>query len=56
VRKKDAARKLSKKQKDVLKTHSKHHSKKHMASMKKAMRKGSSFKGAHNKAMKKVGK
>ena len=47
---------LSIRQKKMLGKHAKHHTSKHMASMKKAMRKGSSFKSAHNKAMKKVGK
>tara|TARA_B100001989_G_C24079327_1_gene241589 strand:- start:152 stop:304 length:153 start_codon:yes stop_codon:yes gene_type:complete len=39
-----------------LKAHSEHHSKKHMDMMKKLMREGSSFKAAHNKAQKDVGK
>lgn len=36
--------------------HSKHHSKKHMAQMKKDIKNGSTFKAAHQKAIKKVGK
>jgi len=36
--------------------HKKHHSKKHMDEMKKDMKKGDSFKKAHDKAIKKVGK
>jgi|TARA_R100001460_G_scaffold27334_2_gene55088 hypothetical protein len=40
----------------TLKKHSEHHSKKHMDMMKKLMREGSSFKAAHNKAQKDVGK
>ena len=35
--------------------HKKHHSVKHMKLMKTAIKKGSSFKSAHKKAMKKVG-
>ena len=40
----------------TLKKHSEHHAKKHMDMMKKLMREGSSFKAAHNKAQKDVGK
>ena len=40
---------------EQLQKHAKHHSAKHMAQMKKDMKKGDSFKTAHNKAMKKVG-
>ena len=40
---------------DVLKEHAKHHSAKHIAQMKSDMKKGDSFKKAHNKAVKKVG-
>ena len=43
-------------QQATLKKHSVHHTKKHMSSMKKAMKKGKSFKQAHNKAMRKVGR
>jgi len=39
-----------------LKKHAEHHSKKHMDEMKKDMSDGDSFKKAHDKAMKKVGK
>ena len=35
--------------------HKKHHSAKHMKVMKTAIKKGSSFKSAHKKAIKKVG-
>jgi|TARA_R110001583_G_scaffold34963_1_gene116893 hypothetical protein len=49
-------KKISARQKATLKKHSKHHTAKHMAQMKKDMRKGSSFKASHNKAMKKVGR
>ena len=48
--------KLTPKQIVTLNKHSKHHSKKHMDMMKKLMREGSSFKAAHNKAQKQVGK
>ena len=48
--------KLTPKQIITLNKHSKHHSKKHMDMMKKLMREGSSFKAAHNKAQKNVGK
>jgi len=48
--------KLSLSQMRTLKKHSEHHSKKHMDMMKKLMREGSSFKAAHKKAQKDVGK
>ena len=48
--------KLTPKQIVTLNKHSKHHSKKHMDMMKKLMREGSSFKAAHNKAQKQIGK
>ena len=48
--------KLTPKQIVTLNKHSKHHTKKHMDLMKKLMREGSSFKAAHNKAQKDVGK
>jgi len=48
--------KLTPKQIVTLNKHSKHHSKKHMDMMKKLMREGTSFKSAHNKAQKDVGK
>ena len=47
---------IDKKEKKILKKHSKHHSAKHIKKMKADMKKGDSFKKAHNKAMKKVGK
>ena len=46
----------SKKDGGVMKKHSKKHTAKHMKVMNTAMKKGSSFKSAHKKAMKKVGK
>ena len=48
--------KLNLSQMRTLKKHSEHHSKKHMDMMKKLMREGSSFKAAHSKAQKQVGK
>ena len=42
--------------KKILEKHSKHHSAKHMKQMKTDMKKGDSFKKAHTKALKKVGK
>ena len=42
--------------KKKLEKHSKHHSAKHMKKMKTDMKKGDSFKKAHQKALKKVGK
>lgn len=48
--------KLSEKQLDKLKEHSKHHSAKHMSQMKKDIKSGMSFTAAHRKAMKSVGK
>ena len=42
--------------KKILQKHSKHHSAKHMKKMKADMKKGDSFKKAHEKALKKVGK
>ena len=42
--------------KKKLEKHSKHHSAKHMKKMKADMKKGDSFKKAHQKALKKVGK
>ena len=47
---------LTIRQKKALARHAEHYTSKHMASMKKAMRKGSSFGNAHSKAMKKVGR
>ena len=49
-------KKLTLSQMKNLKKHSEHHSKKHMDMMKKLMREGTSFKSAHNKAQKQVGK
>ena len=40
----------------VLKKHSKHHSEKHIKQMKADIKKGDSFKKAHKKALKKVGR
>jgi len=48
--------KLTLNQIKTLNKHSEHHSKKHIDMMKKLMREGSSFKAAHNKAQKQVGK
>tara|TARA_B100000424_G_scaffold270863_1_gene271420 strand:- start:739 stop:891 length:153 start_codon:yes stop_codon:yes gene_type:complete len=47
---------LTKRQKDALSRHKKHHTNKHMAMMRKAMKKGKTFKQAHKMAMKKVGR
>ena len=49
-----ATAKLTKRQQNVLKKHSEHHSAKHMAEMRKAMREGSTFTAAHNKAKKRL--
>ena len=49
-------KKLNESQKKKLKEHSVNHSKKHMMSMRINMMRGETFKEAHNKAMKKVGK
>ena len=51
-------KKLTKRQSDAMKKHSKHHTKKHMDEMKKAMTKKNplTFSQAHKKAMDKVGK
>ena len=48
--------KISKKQKETLKKHSKHHTTKHMKVMTIEMKKGKTFGAAHKIAMKKVGK
>ena len=48
--------KLTQRQKDTLKRHSKHHTKKHMDTMKSLMKNGKTFGEAHKSAMKKVGK
>tara|TARA_R100001460_G_scaffold20912_1_gene42975 strand:+ start:171 stop:338 length:168 start_codon:yes stop_codon:yes gene_type:complete len=47
--------KLTDRQKETMKRHSKHHSSKHMKAMKTAMLKGSTFGQAHKLAQKKVG-
>tara|TARA_B100000925_G_C21821919_1_gene393270 strand:+ start:304 stop:465 length:162 start_codon:yes stop_codon:yes gene_type:complete len=47
---------LNSSQEKQMKKHKEHHSKKHMDMMRNLMIKGSSFKSAHNKAMKEVGK
>ena len=47
---------LSVRQKELMKTHSKHHSKKHMDFMKKKMLEGYCFEQAHELANKNVGK
>ena len=49
-------KKLTEAQEKRLKKHSVHHSKKHMDMMRKDMMMGMSFKMAHEKAQKKVGK
>ena len=48
--------KLTKRQQDAMKKHSKHHTRKHMAEMRRRMKAGSTFTAAHKAAMKKVGK
>jgi hypothetical protein len=50
------AKKLTKRQTNALRRHSRHHTKKHMAFMRTQMRKGKTFTQAHKAAMKKVGK
>ena len=52
IRRSSMPKQLTGGQKKTMKKHSKHHTKKHMASMKK----GKTFKQAHNKAMRKVGR
>ena len=47
---------IDKREKKLLNKHKKHHIAKHMKQMKKDMKKGSTFKKAHTKAMRKVGK
>tara|TARA_R110002020_G_scaffold187674_2_gene386184 strand:+ start:441 stop:599 length:159 start_codon:yes stop_codon:yes gene_type:complete len=49
-------KKLTTKQKALLKKHSDHHSKKHISSMRMNMMLGKTFNEAHNIAQKKVGK
>jgi len=48
--------KLSKRQQETMKKHSKHHSKKHMQYMKNSMLRGATFTQAHKRAQKAVGK
>ena len=50
------ASKLTKRQQNALKKHSKHHSKKHIQYMVNSMKRGSSFSKSHVNAQKKVGK
>ena len=47
---------LTKNQKDTLAKHKAHHTAKHMALMRSEMKKGKTFKQAHNIAQRKVGK
>lgn len=47
---------LTKLQKDLMRTHSKHHTKKHLDKMKELMLKGYCFQQAHELSMKSVGK
>ena len=49
-------KKLTQRQLDTLKKHSKHHTSKHMAMMRKDMKAGKTFTQAHKNAMKKVGR
>ena len=48
--------KLTARQENAMKRHSKHHTKKHMSYMKQLMLKGKTFTESHKMAMKKVGK
>ena len=48
--------KLTKRQQETMKKHSKHHSKKHMQYMYNSMRRGATFTQAHKRAQKAVGK
>jgi len=50
------SKKITSNQKKTLAKHSKHHSKSHILAMKKDLLKKKSFKNAHKKALKKVGK
>ena len=47
---------LTPRQRMAMNRHARHHSLKHMRSMANAMRKGATFKTAHNRAMRSVGK
>ena len=53
---KKEAKKITKRQQDALKRHSKHHTSKHMSEMRRLMREGKTFKKSHQSAMKKVGR
>lgn len=48
--------KLTQRQKDTMKRHSKHHTKKHITHMTKLMKEGKTFGQSHKIAMKKSGK
>ena len=48
--------KLTKRQQETMKKHSKHHSKKHIQYMKNSMLRGATFTQAHKRAQKAVGK
>ena len=48
-------KKLTKRQEETLKKHSKHHTPKHMAMMKKLMKNGKTFTEAHKITQKKIG-
>jgi len=48
--------KLTKRQQNTMKKHSKHHTKKHIQYMVNSMKRGSSFSKSHVNAQKKVGK
>tara|TARA_R100000773_G_scaffold38432_1_gene33581 strand:+ start:121 stop:294 length:174 start_codon:yes stop_codon:yes gene_type:complete len=48
--------KLTKRQQNTMKKHSKHHTKKHIQYMTNSMVRGTSFTKAHKNAQKKVGK
>ena len=52
----DVAKKLTKRQTNALRRHSRHHTKKHMKFMRAQMRKGKTFTQAHKAAMKRVGR
>ena len=43
-------------QQKTMRSHARHHTLKHMRSMARALKKGSSFRNAHMKAMRSVGK
>tara|TARA_R100000700_G_C3063811_1_gene77324 strand:+ start:226 stop:420 length:195 start_codon:yes stop_codon:yes gene_type:complete len=48
--------KLTQRQKDAMKRHSKHHTKAHLDMMTKLMKEGKTFLEAHNMTKKKIGK